>query len=179
MIKQLLKYPTRTRIAILALLAVLVCFLTYRLTIKNTLREYTKLQTNQSYSNPESSQQKELASLKAEFSKLNNTIGQAKKAYVTNSELLLESETQITNLNCKVNALPKLIEDKSEAFTCGISELVLEGDYKSLVQGLNNIEKSAIGNHLVSSRFQLTENWNKQKNELLLHLIFKQIKNEE
>lgn len=179
MIKSLLKYPIRTRKIILIAIATLLSYFIYSATIKNTIAAYTKVQTYNNLADPNSEQQQELLALKQKLNNLNGSISKQKREYVTNAELLLATEDEILNLDCKVYALPKLLEDKSEVFTYGISEIVLEGNYKALVEGLDRIEQSYLGEHLVSSKFNLRENWSTQKQELLLHLIFKQIKNEE
>lgn len=179
MIKLLSKYPIRTRTILLVALAVFLSYFMYTSTVAKTLSAYSKVNAHSALSDPSSPQQQEISGLRKQLSALNGSYSEKKQNYVTNAELLLSTESEITNLNCKVYSLPKLIEDKSEVFTYGISEIVLEGRYKSLVQGLDRIEKSDLGEHLVSAKFELNKNWSSQKQELLLHLIFKQIKNEE
>jgi hypothetical protein len=179
MIKLLLKYPIRTRKIILIALAMLLSYFIYSSTIKNTISAYSKVQAYNTIADPNSEQQQELFALKQKLNKLDDNISKQKREYVTNAELLITTEEQIVNLNCKVYALPKLIEDRSEVFNYGISEIILEGNFKSLVQGLDLIDQSYLGKHLVSSKFSISKNWSTQSQELLLHLIFKQIKNEE
>ena len=178
MIKHLLKYPMRTRKIILIAFATLLSYFIYSATIENTISAYSKVQAYNNLVDPNSEQQQKLVVLKKKLNKLNGSISKQKREYVTNAELLLAAEEETAHLNCTVYALPKLIEDRSKVFTYGISELVLEGDYKSLVQGLDRIEQSYLGKHLVSSQFTARKDWSTQKQELLLHLIFKQIKNE-
>jgi cell division protein FtsB len=175
----LLTYSVRTRKVILVLIAAIILLGIYQLAIRATLTNYISLAKHKKAGEASTTELKKLDKLRRELAALNQQIGKNKNANITNSTLLLVSENQIADLSCKVYAVPKTLEDKGEQFTYGISELVLEGDYKSLVQALSKIETSAIGGHLVSAKYAVSENWENKKKNLLLHLVFKQIRNEE
>lgn len=175
MLEKFLNLPKNKKMSYLLIGGFLLLFLTYQLSISETISEWRE-NNNYKRSGIQNVSSSSLSKQKQQLESLNLRLKtKAKDKEELRKSLLAKVSKLVSDLKLKLVSLPEITVKNEKGFDLFINKFGIEGNYEKQVKLLNQLEKTSEYGQVVSVEWKKIKNKSTKKDQLIMSLYIQSI----